>query len=262
MTAPGRAYVQPRLVRQKSLKVTSLKFRDYFQILYFIAVCCLWQLPADVSQIYPVIRCEIEDDTEPPPSPPPPRQQKANSGQEVLIAQNTDSDSPSLSLQQRPLDLTCSPLCRSLSSRLFIRPVMFDLELEWTVGVRGGGRRAKRNLHFPSPTPLLIFDRWLPPHYKFPSLPSLLMPLKSKRAAIIFIKKVPSTRSPKLRLLCRLSNMKKSYYFSCYVTSLRSLCFDIVVLYMSLELVPFIYCLAHVFFVYLIVIANCRIKCQ
>ena len=159
MTAPGRAYVQPRLVRQKSLKVTSLKFRDYFQILYFIAVCCLWQLPADVSQIYPVIRCEIEDDTEPPPSPPPPRQQKANSGQEVLIAQNTDSDSPSLSLQQRPLDLTCSPLCRRLSSRLFIRPVMFDLELEWTVGVRGGGRRAKRNLHFPSPTPLLIFDR-------------------------------------------------------------------------------------------------------
>ena len=133
-----------------------------------------------------------------------------------------------------------------ISSRLFIRPIMFDLELELTVGV-GGGRRAKRNLHFPSPTPLLIFDRWLPPRYKFPSLHSLLMPLKSKRAAIIFIKKVPSTRSPKLRQLCMLSNMKKSYHFSCYVTSLRSLCFDIVIVYMSLELVPFIYCLARVF---------------
>ena len=133
-----------------------------------------------------------------------------------------------------------------ISSRSFIRPVMFDLGLEWTVGV-GVGRRTKRNLHFPSPTPLLIFDRRLSPRYKFPSLPSLLMPLKSKRAAIIFIKKVPSTRSPKLRLLCRLSNMKKSYHFSCYVTSLRSLCFDIVIVYMSLELVPFIYCLAHVF---------------
>ena len=136
-----------------------------------------------------------------------------------------------------------------ISSRLFIRSVMFDLELEWTAGV-GGGRRAKRNLHFPSPTPLLIFDRWLPPRYKFPSLPSLLMPLKSKRAAIIFIKKVPGTRS------------KKSYHFSCYVTSLRSLCFDVVIVYMSLELVPFIYCLVHVFFVYLIVIANCGIKRQ
>ena len=133
-----------------------------------------------------------------------------------------------------------------ISSRLFIRPIMFDLELELTVGV-GGGRRAKRNLHFPSPTPLLIFDHRLPPRYKFPSLPSLLMPLKSKRAAIIFIKKVPSARSPKLRLLCRLSKMKKSYYFSYYVTSLRSLCFDIVIVYMSLELVPFIYCLALVF---------------
>ena len=183
----------------------------------------------------------MKDDTEPPPSPPPPRQQKANSGQEVLKAQNTESDSTSLSSQRRPLDLPCSPLCRRLivranviSSRSFIRPVMFDLGLEWTVGV-GVGRRTKRNLHFPSPTPLLIFDRRLSPRYKFSSLPSLLMPLKSKRAAIIFIKKVPGTRS------------KKSYHFSCYVTSLRSLCFDVVIVYMSLELVPFIYCLAHVF---------------
>ena len=48
-----------------------------------------------------------------------------------------------------------------ISSRLFIRPIMFDLELELTVGV-GGGRRAKRNLHFPSPNPLLIFDHRLP----------------------------------------------------------------------------------------------------
>ena len=48
-----------------------------------------------------------------------------------------------------------------ISSRLFIRPIMFDLELELTVGVGGGGR-AKRNLHFPSPNPLLIFDHRLP----------------------------------------------------------------------------------------------------
>ena len=42
----------------------------------------------------------MKDDKEPPPSPPPPRQQRANSGQEVLKAQNADSDSPSLSLQR------------------------------------------------------------------------------------------------------------------------------------------------------------------
>ena len=102
----------------------------------------------------------------------------------------------------------------------------------------GGGRgweKGEKESSLSQPTPLLIFDRRLSPRYKFSSLPSLLMPLKSKRAAIIFIKKVPGTRS------------KKSFHFSCYVTSLRSLCFDVVIVYMSLELVPFIYCLAHVF---------------
>ena len=36
------------------------------------------------------------------------------------------------------------------------------------------------NLHFPTPTPLLIFDRRPPPRYKFLSLPSLPVSLKSK----------------------------------------------------------------------------------
>ena len=109
----------------------------------------------------------MKDDKEPPPSPPPPRQQRANSGQEVLKAQNAVT---------HPLfpysgDLSISHVARCagvlfvranvISSRLFIRPIMFDLELELTVGV-GGGRRAKRNLHFPSPNPLLIFDHRLP----------------------------------------------------------------------------------------------------
>ena len=31
-----------------------------------------------------------------------------------------------------------------ISSRPFIRPAMFDLELEWTVGVGGGGRTRRR----------------------------------------------------------------------------------------------------------------------
>ena len=56
----------------------------------------------------------------------------------------------------------------------------------------------KRYLRF------LIFDRRPPLWYKFFSLPSVLLPLKSGVAAIIFFKKIPSTRSPKLRLLCRL----------------------------------------------------------
>ena len=42
------------------------------------------------------------------------------------------------------------------------------------------------------------------PWYKLLSLPSLPLPLKSKMAAIIFVKKILSTRSPKLRLVCIL----------------------------------------------------------
>ena len=48
-----------------------------------------------------------------------------------------------------------------------------------------------------------------PPWYKFISLPSLPLPLKSKMAVIIFVMKLLSTRSPKLGLLCRLKMEKK-----------------------------------------------------
>ena len=63
----------------------------------------------------------------------------------------------------------------------------------------------RRNLHFPAPNPLLIFYRQPPPWYKFLSLPGLQLPLKSKMAAMIFVKEILSSRSPKLRLLCRLT---------------------------------------------------------
>ena len=45
----------------------------------------------------------------------------------------------------------------------------------------------------PISTPLLIFDCQPPSWYKFLSLPSLPLPLKSKMAAIIFVKKILST---------------------------------------------------------------------
>ena len=45
------------------------------------------------------------------------------------------------------------------SSRQFIGLVMFDLQLEWTVGAGGWGREN----HSPTLTPLLIFDRRPPP---------------------------------------------------------------------------------------------------
>ena len=78
-----------------------------------------------------------------------------------------------------------------ISSRSFIRPAMFDLELEWT--------------------PLLIFDCRQPLWYKFLSLPSLPLPLKSKMVVIIFVKKILSTRPPKLRLLCKLEENKLAH---------------------------------------------------
>ena len=70
---------------------------------------------------------------------------------------------------------------------------MFDLELEWTVEVGGGGSARRCDFHCPTPTPLLIFDCQLPPWYKFISLTSLPLPLKSKMAAIILVKKILST---------------------------------------------------------------------
>ena len=52
-----------------------------------------------------------------------------------------------------------------MSLRLFIGPAMFELELERTVGERGGGkgREKDENLHSPTPIPLFIFDRRPPP---------------------------------------------------------------------------------------------------
>ena len=67
------------------------------------------------------------------------------------------------------------------------------------------------NLHFPTPTPLLTFDHQLPPSYKFLSLPSLLLPLKSKMVAIISFKKILNTHLPKLCLLCRLRVLRLSW---------------------------------------------------
>ena len=88
------------------------------------------------------------------------------------------------------------------SSQSFIRPAMFDLELEWTVGV-GGGRRAKIFTSQPLPLSLfLTYDR--PFGTNFLLSPSLPLPFKSKMAAIILVKKILSTRPPKLRLLCKL----------------------------------------------------------
>ena len=61
---------------------------------------------------------------------------------------------------------------------LFIQPAMFDLELEWMVGA---GDRQEDSVIFiplPPPSPLLICDH--SPWHKFLSLPSLLLPLKSK----------------------------------------------------------------------------------
>ena len=63
----------------------------------------------------------------------------------------------------------------------------------------------RRNLLFPTPNPLLIFDRRPLPWYKFLSLPSLQLLLKSKMAAIMFVKEILSSHSPKSRLLWRLT---------------------------------------------------------
>ena len=59
-------------------------------------------------------------------------------------------------------------------------------------------------------TPLSLFltvDR--PLGTNFLSLPNLPQPLKSKMAAMIFVKKILSTRAPKLRLLCGMLSEKR-----------------------------------------------------
>ena len=65
---------------------------------------------------------------------------------------------------------------------------------------------SRHNFHFSTSTPLLVFDWQPPPWYKFLSHLSLLLPLKSKMVAIIFVTKILSSRLPKLHLLCRLVN--------------------------------------------------------
>ena len=79
----------------------------------------------------------------------------------------------------------------------------------WANGVlqKTSGRR---HLYSPSPAALLILDRRPPPLVQISSLPNLPLPLKSKTAAIILVKKILSTRSPKLRLLCTEPTFKRS----------------------------------------------------
>ena len=94
------------------------------------------------------------------------------------------------------------------SSQSFTQPVMFDLEIEASVG---GGGRERWIIFTPHPTPLLIFDHCSPLWHKFLSFPSLALLLKSKMAAIVFSKKILSTHLPNLHLLCRLSENQNFY---------------------------------------------------
>ena len=94
------------------------------------------------------------------------------------------------------------------SSQSFTQPVMFDLEIEASVG---GGGRERWIIFTPHPTPLLIFDHCSPLWHKFLSFPSLALLLKSKMAAIVFSKKILSTHLPNLHLLCRLSENQNLY---------------------------------------------------
>ena len=64
-----------------------------------------------------------------------------------------------------------------------IRPAMFDLESEWTVGVGGQGK-SKKTPPPPEEAVRMLYTPWL--------------------VAIIFAKKILSTCSPKLHQLCRL----------------------------------------------------------
>ena len=69
---------------------------------------------------------------------------------------------------------------------------------------RGRGKGEKIFTTLP-PFFSLVLTVGHPLRYKLISLPSLPLPLKSKMAAIIFVKKYLSIRSPKLRLLCGLT---------------------------------------------------------
>ena len=80
----------------------------------------------------------------------------------------------------------------------------------------------KRYLRFPTPTPLLIFDRRPPPWYKFLSLPSVLLPLKSRV--------VPKFSSRKCRALAR-----QNYVYSGYKSNTENVTVCIRILTTSLR---------------------------
>ena len=80
----------------------------------------------------------------------------------------------------------------------------------------------KRYLRLPTPTPLLIFDRRPPPWYKFLSLPSVLLPLKSRV--------VPKFSSRKCRALAR-----QNYVYSGYKSNTENVTVCIRILTTSLR---------------------------
>ena len=107
------------------------------------------------------------------------------------------------------LSLQCRGGCLIWASKRYKLAIVYPtghvwLELEWTTRVGGGEGREVNFTPPPHPHQSPYFDRRPPLWYKFISLLSLPLPLKSKMAAIIFVKKILSTRSPKLRLLSRL----------------------------------------------------------
>ena len=75
----------------------------------------------------------------------------------------------------------------------------------------------RRNLHSPtpSPTPLLIFDRRPPTWYKFLSLISLPLPLKSK-AARIFVKNISASVSADERFTLLFLSIICSFRYCLY----------------------------------------------
>ena len=76
-----------------------------------------------------------------------------------------------------------------ISSRSFIRPAMIRLELD------GGGRRRGKGEHSPTLTPLLVFDRRLPPLVQISYSPQPSDAIKIEDGDHNFVKKILSTRS-------------------------------------------------------------------
>ena len=79
----------------------------------------------------------------------------------------------------------------------------------FTIRAKRQNRNFQNNNDLGLHSPLLISDRRPPPWNKFLSLPNLPQPLKSKMAAMIFVKKILNTRAPKLRLLCGMLSEKR-----------------------------------------------------